>query len=103
MAKDTGFRNQEYKNKRVLQWISVKDRLPTHNQIVLICADGDYYYQSKFYNTKILNDELKEHNKDHIIDDVTSWPNVFCSLEGYYCYKFVTHWADISRLKPDDN
>lgn len=103
MTKDTSFRNRDYINKRVIQWISIKNRLPSHEQTVLIWADNSVH-KSKFYDMNILFTELSDAAKNEMMKDAAIWPNAFCSLEDdYYFYKHVTHWADISRLKPDDN
>lgn len=76
---DTTFRATDTRNKRVIEWISVKDRKPKDGEQVLIhlcilysAIKGADYADKSFY---VLD------------EDVTKW---------------VTHWASIEQLAPTE-
>lgn len=70
------------RNKRVIEWVNVKDQLPE--------KDGEYL---------IFRD-----NKTISIEDFKdkSFPLIMKSEHGIVYELYITHWADISRLAPSD-
>ena len=84
--RDTGFRATDCRNKCVIEWVSVKDKLPEEDQEVLIYTK---------YETIHL---AFKSNKENIENGSPFW---FHSSKRWYSYD-VTHWADLSRCKPYD-
>jgi len=72
-------------NKKTLQWISVKDRLPNIGDKILI-TDGDYIESKEVVG----------------LDDLSNWYvcNSGCRMSNYE----ITHWAyyNLPEIKNDD-
>lgn len=66
-----------------MEWISVKDKLPTHRQKVLCCTK-DSTMQAIFM--------------EKLINEVADYQNVFRTFDGGYyklCLNLITHWMPL--------
>ena len=82
-------------------WISVKDHLPKHDQIILafskITLSGkDGFGVAVFVDSKNMNESLWERGYGNEAVDVEKNPYYFVSQEQKrHTYKHVTHWMPL--------
>lgn len=87
------------RNKRVIEWINVKDELPKHEQFVLAHTPKGLCI-TVFVDKFKMNETLRKNGYSEEVIDVSKKPYSFCSQEiKGNVLGGVTHWADISRLK----
>ena len=84
------------------EWISVKDRLPLHQQIILVFAktqrEINGYGVATFVDSVKMNEELKQGAYAHECVDVDKNPYYFVSQEiRQHTFKNVSHWMPLSE------
>jgi hypothetical protein len=82
-------------------WISVKDRLPTHKQIVLVFAQTnrgvDGYGVATFIDSVKMNEELSKTAYANECVDTKKHPYYFVSQEvKQHTFNNVSHWMELS-------
>jgi uncharacterized protein DUF551 len=81
------------------EWISVKDRLPEHHQVILVyksVPSNTGYLVSYFIDSKKMNDELMKKGFYSECVDSVKHPYYFASREQqYFTIKDVTHWMEL--------
>ena len=91
-SKDGGCNNQN-------KWISVKDRLPKHQQVVLVykpVPSNTGYLVAYFIDSKKMNEELEKTAFVHECVDIAKNPYYFASREQQrFTIKDVTHWQPL--------
>lgn len=81
-----------------MNWISVNEKLPKHNQRVLICYKFRYNKGVKMLDLAFFQ-EVGEY------DEADGKRNVFCydSYEWGHCpYEYVTHWMPLPELPKEE-
>lgn len=88
------------------EWISVKDRLPNHQQIILVFAKtlrgvNGYGVATFIYSIK-MNEELRKTPYANECVDVDKHPYYFVSQEvRQHTFKNVTHWMPLPEPPKD--
>ena len=87
-------------NTRHFPWISVKDRLPEHDQIILVYAitksGKDCFGVAIFIDSLKMNEELWKNGFGNETIDVQKNPYFFVSQEQKrHTYNGVTHWMPL--------
>ncbi|HHT9109575.1 MAG TPA: DUF551 domain-containing protein [Candidatus Brocadiaceae bacterium] len=85
-----------------MKWISVKERLPEHQQIVLVFAKTqrgtDGYGVATFVNSHKMNEELKNGPYANECVDLKKNPYFFCSQEvKRHTFNNVSHWMVLQK------
>jgi Protein of unknown function (DUF551) len=92
--------------KGELEWISVKDRLPNHQQIILVFAKTlrgvNGYGVATFIDSIKMNEELKKTPYANECVDVNKNPYYFVSQEvRRHTFKNVSHWMPLPEPPKD--
>ena len=82
------------------KWISVKDKFPNHQQIVLVFAKTlrgvDGYGVATFIDSIKMNEELRKTPYANECVDVKKYPYYFVSQEiKKHMFNNVTHWMPL--------
>lgn len=82
------------------EWISVKDRLPHHQQIILVFAKTirgvNGYGVATFVDSKKMNEELMKTRYAHECVDIDKHPHYFVSQEiRQHTFNNVSHWMPL--------
>jgi hypothetical protein len=106
--KDTTFRQCSHgsplckpcSNKRVIEWIDVNDKLPNHNQKILVfCENENNYEFCIFFDSQKMNFVMLT-TGHKIIIDIEKEPYSFYNQKTKERILNVKFWADISNLNP---
>jgi hypothetical protein len=84
-----------------IEWISVKDKLPEHNSLVLAYSSSSEGFEVVgFVDSVKLNDKFKKDGLEEECIDIYKSPYFFCSQGIRRNVKHnVTHWAYINGPK----
>ncbi len=82
------------------EWISVKERLPKHQQIILVFAKtnrgADGYGVATFVDSVKMNEELRKTPYSNECVDVKKHPFYFVSQEiKQHTFNNVSHWMPL--------
>ena len=83
------------------EWISIKNSLPNHHQIVLVFAKNESGYGgygvAVFVDSEKMNESLKKTPYANECVDVNKNPYYFVSQEvKQHTFKNVSHWSNLS-------
>lgn len=87
-------------NKKYISWISVKDRLPNHDQIILVFAKTkrgvNVFGVATFVDSIKMNEELKKSPYANECVDIIKHPYYFVSQEvRQHTFNNVSHWMPL--------
>ena len=79
------------------EWINVKDKLPKHQETVLVSSSKGFCVVV-FIDSVKMNEELMLTTYAHECVDVSKHPYYFCSQEVKGCtLNGVTHWCNLDK------
>jgi len=85
-----------------MKWISLEDKLPDHDECVLVTTSLAMIFIAMFQNTDKLIKESEE--KGRLLKEINELnrPYYFCSIEiPGNCFKHVTHWMKLPKIAQD--
>lgn len=82
----------------VIRWINIKDKLPEHHAIILVCSPKGMACAT-FIDSKKMNIDLINKGYKGEVGDVNEHPYYFASneMKGHTCNN-VTHWMPLPEL-----